>query len=71
MKPRSAIKTDLFAFDAHHRKIDKLGDPQAEIESYIDFASLAAKVARGDSKKKWGTATESNSVAIIVLEWIH
>jgi len=34
MKPRSAIKADLFAFDPHHRKeIDTLGDPLAEIES--------------------------------------
>lgn len=44
MKPRSAIKTDLFVDDHHRRKIDKLGDPLAEIESYIDFAALAAAV---------------------------
>ena len=42
MKPRSAIKTGLFAFDHHRKKIDSLGDPLAEIESYIDFAALAA-----------------------------
>ena len=41
MKPRSAIKTDLFAFDHHRKKIDTLGDPLAEIESYIDFVALA------------------------------
>jgi len=46
MKPRSAIKTDLFAFDHHRKKIDTLGDPLAEIESYIDFAALAAEVDR-------------------------
>lgn len=46
MKPRSVIKTDLFAFDHHRKKIDALGDPLAEIESYIDFAALAAQVDR-------------------------
>jgi hypothetical protein len=33
MKPRSAIKTDLFGADAHRRKSDSLGDPLVEIES--------------------------------------
>ena len=42
MKPHSAIETDLFAFDHRRKKIDALGDPLAEIESYIDFAALAA-----------------------------
>ena len=46
MKPRSAIKTDLFADELHRKKIDTLGDPLAEIESYIDFATLAAEVDR-------------------------
>lgn len=43
IKPRSA--TGLFA-DQHRRKnIDTLlGDPLAEIESYIDFAALTAEV---------------------------
>jgi hypothetical protein len=45
-EPRSAIKTDLFADDHHRKKIDSLGDPLAEIESYIDFAALAAEVDR-------------------------
>lgn len=46
MKKRSAIKTDLFA-DTHHReKLDKLGDPLSEIESCIDFVTLAAEVDR-------------------------
>ena len=43
MTPRSAIKTDLFADAQHRKKIDALGDPLAEIESYIDFAALAAE----------------------------
>ncbi len=46
MKPRTAIKTDLFAADAHRRKIDTLGDPLAEIESCIDFAALAMEFDR-------------------------
>lgn len=44
MKPPSALKTDLFADEHHRQKIDPLGDPLAEIESYIDFATLAAEV---------------------------
>ena len=44
MTPRSAIKTDLFADEHHRKKIDTLGDPLAQIESYIDFAALAAAV---------------------------
>ncbi len=46
MKPHSAIKPDLFAADAHRRKIDALGDALAEIESCIDFAALAMEVDR-------------------------
>jgi IS5 family transposase len=46
MKPRSAIKTDLFADEHHRKKIDSLGDPLADIESHIDFAALAAEVDR-------------------------
>lgn len=46
MKPRSAIKTDLFADEHHRKKIDALGDPLAKIESHIDFATLAAEVDR-------------------------
>ena len=46
MKPKSAIKTDLFAADAHRQKIDSLGDPLVEIESCIDFAALASEVDR-------------------------
>ena len=44
MKPRSAIKTDLFADEPHRKKIDSLGDPLADIESHIDFVALAAEV---------------------------
>ncbi len=46
MKKRSAIKTDLFAATHHREKLDKLGDPLAQIESCIDFAALAAEVDR-------------------------
>lgn len=44
MKRKSAIKTDLFAAEHHHRLIDKLGDPLAAIEREIDFGKLAARV---------------------------
>lgn len=46
MKKRTAIKTDLFADEHHRKKIDTLGDPLAEIESYIDFGALAEEVDR-------------------------
>lgn len=46
MLSRSALKTDLFASEAHSRKIDKLGDPLIEIEKHIDFAALSAEVDR-------------------------
>lgn len=46
MTKRTAIKTDLFADEHHRKKIDTLGDPLTEIESYIDFAALAAEVDR-------------------------
>ena len=44
MKPRNAIKTDLFSADHRRKKIDHLGDPLAEIGKYIDFAALAAQL---------------------------
>ena len=53
MKPRSAIKTDLFADEYHREKIDSLGDPLAEIESHIDFAALAAQVDRVAPRAAW------------------
>jgi hypothetical protein len=44
MKRRSTIKNDLFVDEHHRQKIEMLGDPLTEIESHIDFASLAAEV---------------------------
>lgn len=41
-----AIKADLLATSWHREKLDKLGDPQAEIDSCIDFAARAARAAR-------------------------
>lgn len=46
MKLRCAIKTDLCAFDHHRKKIVTLGDPLAEIGSYIDLTALASEVDR-------------------------
>jgi hypothetical protein len=50
MKPRSTIKTDLFADEHHRKKIDKLGDPLTDIGSHIDFAALAAEIDRVASR---------------------
>ena len=44
MKRRSAIKTDLFAAETRREKLDRLGDPLAEIGTHIDFVALAAAV---------------------------
>lgn len=52
MKPRSAIKTDLFADEYHRKKIDALGDALTEIEAHIDFAALAAEVDRMTPRPK-------------------
>lgn len=46
MKPRSAIKNDLFATDHRRDKIDCLGDPLTEIGTHIDFVALTAEVER-------------------------
>lgn len=43
-RKRAAIKTDLFAHEAHHQKLDELRDPLQEIERHVDFATLAARV---------------------------
>lgn len=41
---RSAIKTDLFANQAHISKLDKLGDPLADIDQLINIKALAQAV---------------------------
>lgn len=41
---KSAIKTDLFAADLHHQKLDQLGDPLLRIGACIDFTALAAQM---------------------------
>lgn len=54
-RKRAAIKTDLFAHEAHHQKLDELGDPLQEIERHVDFATLAARVdesVRGQTERK-------------------
>ena len=44
MKPRSAIKNDLFAAESRAPKIDSLGDPLVKISQVVDFAALANEV---------------------------
>lgn len=39
MKPRNAIKNDLFTAGYHRQKIDRQSDPLAEIEKYDNFAA--------------------------------
>lgn len=76
MKSRNAIKTDLFSDEHHHRKIDSLGDPLTEIESYIDFAALAAQV---DRVAPWPVSTQGGRppypsetmVRILVLKRLY
>jgi len=43
MKPRSAIKSDLFAAESRAPKIDSLGDPLVKISRVVDFAALASE----------------------------
>ena len=42
MKPRSAIKSDLFAAESRCPKIDSLGDPLVKISQVVDLAALAS-----------------------------
>ena len=46
MKPRSAIKNDLFAAESRAPKIDSLGDRLVKISEVVDFAALASEVDR-------------------------
>lgn len=40
----SAIKPDLFAYAAHKRKIESLGNPLQFIARHIDFAHLTQTI---------------------------
>ena len=46
MTRRTAIQPDLFAAEEHRAKLDRLGDPQQEMEAVIDFAALATRVEK-------------------------
>ena len=46
MKPRSSIRSDLFAAESRAPKIDSLGDPLVKISRVVDFAALASEVDR-------------------------
>lgn len=54
MKPRIAIKTDLFPFDSHRKKVDPLGEQFVKIDSYIDFEALTAEANRVGSRRPEG-----------------
>ena len=46
MKPRSAIKKDLFAVVSLVPKSDRLGDLLGKISQVVDFVALASEVDR-------------------------
>ena len=46
MKPRGAIKGDLFAAESRVPQIDSLGYPLVKSSRVIDFAALAIEVDR-------------------------
>jgi len=46
VKPRSAIKSDLFAVESRAPEIDSLGDPLGKIIQAVDFAALVSEVDR-------------------------
>ena len=73
---RSAIKPDLFADQEHKNKIETLGDPLVDIEKYIDFAALAARLdqvaPRVVSPKGGRPAYPTETmVRILVLKRLH
>jgi len=76
MKPRSAIKSDLFAAESRARKIDSLGDPLVKISQMVDFAALASEVDRVAPRVVSGKGgrplfpTET-MVRILVLKRLH
>ncbi len=39
MTRRTAIQPDLFAAEEHRAKLERLGDPQQEMEAVIGFAA--------------------------------
>ena len=76
MKPRSAIKSDLFAAEFRAPKIDSLGDPLVKISQVVDFAALASEVDRVAPRVVSGKGgrppfpTET-MVRILVLKRLH
>ena len=76
MKPRSVIKSGLFASMFQRAKIDELGDPLLNLDACIDFAALAQAVdavAPRPAQPKGGrppypTAT---MVRLLVLKRLH
>lgn len=67
---RSALKPDLFAHEAHKRKIDALGDPLQLIDEHIDFGKLAdliddlfprADASKGGRPQSWSGCRSSSA----------
>lgn len=53
MKPRSAIKTDLFANEQHRKKLDTLGDPLLDRMSCKRFCGLETATNVPDRTRVW------------------
>lgn len=76
MKPRSAIKNDLFAAESRAPKIDSLVDPLVRISEAVEFAALATEIdrfaPRGASAKCGRPPFPTETVVrILVLKRLH
>ena len=76
MKPRSAIKSDLFAAESRAPTIDSLGDPLVKISEVVDFAALANEVDRvaprvASAKGGRPPFPTETMVRILVLKRLH
>jgi hypothetical protein len=76
MKPRIAIKNDLFPAASRAPKIDNPGDPLVKISGVVDFAALASEVDRFAPRvvsAKGGRPPFQNEtmVRILVLKRLH
>jgi hypothetical protein len=76
MKPRGAIKSDLFSAEFRAPKSDSLGDPLVKISRVVDFAALASEVDRVAPRVVSGKGGRppfpiETMVRILVLKRLH
>ena len=70
MKPRSAVKTSLFAAKEREQKLDRKGDLLATLEKPVDFTALALEVDRiapRTSDKRGGRPSYPTELMVRVL----